>query len=421
MKGLFTRNFVLAFIALFTSTTVFDAYVAVMAEYSISIGIAESLSGVVVGLFLVGAMAARFVVGGSIDKYGIKLCCFVFFFVFLVCCIAYFFIKDFVPLSLLRFLHGFSYGLTSSAAMAVGLSAIPKERYNEGNAIFMLANTLALAVGPFVAGILYDWGGPSAVMIFTVISGVVGLACVLFLEYGKLESLAAKDEAAMKAKPKPKGFDAFIETRAIPVAICITIVGLAFSAIQSYYRLYAVEVDLVAAFSFFYVINAVTVLISRPPLGRVQDRFGDNYVVIPAIIIQCVSLLAVAIFPCTFSVFFCAVGCGLGITALIAAFNAIICRTAPDSRVAYAVSTFFLFLDLSTGLGAAVMGALITAIGFKWTLIVAGFLALASLPYYLVVWGRKPEAKVSTARELAAHEAVEAQFAEVEPAEGEGC
>ena len=73
----------------------------------------------------------------------------------------------------------------------------------------------------------------------------------------------------------------------------------------------------------------------------------------------------------------------------MSAVQTIAVRAVTPARVGLATGTFFVFLDMGTGLGPVVFGALAGAVGLSGMFsIVAGLMALL-LPYYWGVHGRR--------------------------------
>ena len=90
-----------------------------------------------------------------------------------------------------------------------------------------------------------------------------------------------------------KGFKLkdFFEIKAVPISIIIAIMGFAYSGILSFITSYAKEIDLMEAASFFFIVYAVFILISRPFTGRLLDQKGDNIVIYPALLLFVIGLV----------------------------------------------------------------------------------------------------------------------------------
>ncbi len=70
----------------------------------------------------------------------------------------YFFVKNVTILIIVRFLHGISSGIASTAAGTMIAYVIPVSRRAEGIGNFMSSGMLASAIGPFI-GIMLIQGG----------------------------------------------------------------------------------------------------------------------------------------------------------------------------------------------------------------------------------------------------------------------
>ena len=109
--------------------------------------------------------------------------------------------------------------------------------------------------------------------------------------------------------------------------------------------MYAVEVDLVSAFSLFFIIYSIVLVASRPIAGRIQDNYGDRIICFTGIIAQAIGLFLIAWMPSTITVFICAVCAALGFGTLNSACTAIVTRdTSPNRRAVFLI--VFLYLKL---------------------------------------------------------------------------
>ena len=118
---------------------------------------------------------------------------------------------------------------------------------------------------------------------------------------------------------------------------------------------------MVGAFSWFFIIYSIVLIVSRPIAGKIQDRYGDMIICVTGIIAQSVGLLLIALMPSALTVIVCAVCAALGFGTLNSAGTTIVTRSTPEHRRSYAVSTFFIFCDATMGFGPALLGSFATA------------------------------------------------------------
>ncbi len=360
-------------------------------EYVASFNVSASLAGLVAGIYIIGALVSRLYSGVGQAKYGWKKIAVAFLTLHFLACCCYFLTNGVASLLAIRFLHGLGFGAGSNAVMAVGARILPKSRYGEAMGYLMLPITLAIAVGPFAGGAIYDAFGSNGCFAAASICAFLTLFFVFFIKIPNDAVSAPKTPEAKRVAPK--GLNAVLEVKAIPLSLCITLLAVGYVAVMSFHRLYAVETGLTREFSAFFLIYAVVLLAARPVMGMIQDRRGDNFACVPGLILQAIGLFLVGAYPSATTIAICAVGCAMGYGVLSAALNAAISGRVPAERRAFAVATFYICCDVGIGIGPVALGSLQSASGSYQTIYyVAAAASLFALPWYYFVWGRKPEA-----------------------------
>ena len=171
------------------------------------------------------------------------------------------------------------------------------------------------------------------------------------------------------------------EYNAIPVSLFTALTSLGYVSILSFYRLYAVEVNLASAFSWFFIIYSIVLIVSRPIAGRIQDRGGDLIICIVGIVAQSIGLFLIAVAPSNLTVIICAVCAALGFGTLNSACTTIVTRNTPPERRSYAISTFFIFCDGTMGFGPALLGSFVSATsGYAPVYLISSIITLIALP-----------------------------------------
>lgn len=177
------------------------------------------------------------------------------------------------------------------------------------------------------------------------------------------------------------GIEKVFEIKAIPVSLFTALTSLGYVSILSFYRLYAVEVNLTAAFSWFFIVYSIVLILSRPIAGKIQDNYGDRIICITGIIAQAIGLFLIAVFPSYLTVFVCAIGAALGFGTLNSACTTIVTRNASENRRSYAVSTFYIFCDATMGFGPALLGCFVSSSsGYAPVYLISAIITLIALP-----------------------------------------
>ena len=90
---------------------------------------------------------------------------------------------------------------------------------------------------------------------------------------------------------KMKGFkfNKFFEPRVIPISVICMFIFSCYSSVVSFLEVYSQEIRLVNAASFFFIVYAAVILVSRPIIGRLFDSKGENEIMYPAILVDCLT------------------------------------------------------------------------------------------------------------------------------------
>src|SRR5699024_4447271 len=152
-----------------------------------------------------------------------------------------------------RLLNGIATGMISTALNTLATISVPEERRGEGISYFSLSMVVASAVGPFVAFLLLEQISFETMLIYV---GIIMLVVVLMMPLIKTNNVTR--ETAVK----PEKF-VLIERNSLKMLVPIFLMGLAYSSVLSFLNTYAIEIDVVTAASFFFIVYAAAVLSTR--------------------------------------------------------------------------------------------------------------------------------------------------------------
>ncbi|WP_298533803.1 MFS transporter [uncultured Methanobrevibacter sp.] len=342
---IFTIDFFLIFGALLFSALVMYALMSTVTEYATSMGTSATIAGLVSGIYIFGGLCSRIYSANALERRDWKKLAIIFLSIHFLACIFYFFANNVSLLLIVRFIHGLGFGASANAIVTIASAILPKKRFGEAFGYFMLGTTIAVGLGPYISGFFYDnWGSFGSFSLATAFA-FLGLLCILLLDISKyeikhnseIENSMYRDKTPNNAILEEKGrirgvIDKIFEVPAIPVSLFTGLTSLGYVSILSFYRLYAVEVDLVGAFSLFFIIYSIVLVASRPIAGRIQDNYGDKIVCFTGIIAQAIGLFLIAWIPSAITVFICAVCAALGFGTLNSACTAIVTRDTSANR-----------------------------------------------------------------------------------------
>ncbi|WP_087975153.1 MFS transporter [Oceanobacillus rekensis] len=390
---LWTKDFVMVSAANFLLFVSFYMLMVTMAVYSIEqFQASQSIAGLASSIFVLGAVLVRPIAGKIIETVGRKKLLVIGVALFLAMMLLYFPVDSIGLLLLIRFLHGFAFGIGSTATGTIAVDVIPATRRGEGMGYFATSMNLAMAIGPFIGLIISQHLPDTMIFVTTTIFAIIALLTTLFMNVPERE-VAETTKAASKEKKKFQLSDYF-EKSTFPIATFVMICGLAYSSILSFMTAYATEINLVDAASFFFVMYAIFLLLSRPFTGRLFDLKGENTVMYPSILTFGIGLILLSQAESGMTLLIAGAILGVGFGTLQSSAQTIAVSEAAPHRVGLATSTFFVFYDLGIGVGPFLLGFVVPLSGFRGLYLGMAAIAFISIAIYYFMHGKGASRKL---------------------------
>ncbi|WP_370455105.1 MFS transporter [Planomicrobium sp. CPCC 101079] len=389
---LWTKDFIVVSGVNFFLTLIFNLLIVTIGIYAVNeYNASTSQAGLAAGISIIGTLIGRIIIGREIDRIGTKRTLMAGLILFTLTTLLYFVDFGLLFLLITRFVNGFTLGIAVTACGTIVAQIIPDSRKGEGIGYFSMSTTLSTAIGPFIG--IYMSQNSSFQMIFALclILGLFSLAVAFFVKAPLLIRPAASEDA------KGVKLSQFIEPKAVPIAIITLAIAFCYSSILSFINFYASEINLVEAASFFFLVYAISVLLSRPITGRLLDSKGANFVMYPAFLLLAAGLLLLSAANTSATLLLSAALIGLGFGNMQSCTQAIAVKLTPPHRMGLATSTFFIFLDIGIGFGPYILGFIIPVTGFRSMYVILSIFALATSALYYFLHGRKKLAKSAAA------------------------
>lgn len=341
-------------------------------------------AGLASGIFIVGALAARIPAGRYIDFVGRKK-------LFLAGTILFFLLAHLYmaapTLSLfmaVRFLHGISFGITSTAVSTIVAALIPNSRMGTGIGYFTLGVTVASAIGPYAAIRFVHGGMFESAMYFAIVVAAVILALSIFMKVPE-----RKVSQREREELKHFAFSDFFARKSLAIAFVAMIGGICYSTVLSFLGEYAGSLHLTIGGTWFFICFAFTSIFSRPATGWLLDHKGGSIVIYPALIALAISMLVIAFARTDAALLMGGLILGIGYGTITAACHALSIHCASARQIGVATSTYFVLLDLGIGVGPYLLGNLVNTYGFSAVYICAAVFAIFGIGFYYLELGRK--------------------------------
>ncbi|WP_243712989.1 MFS transporter [Macrococcus carouselicus] len=382
-QPLWTKNFI--FVSLINFIIMLSMYLLLVTigGYAVeAYHVSTSIAGLVSGIFIIGSLIGRFWAGKYIDILGQKKILVIGTMIFTVTTGLYIISDHLTLMLIMRLINGVGSGVASTATGTIAAYITPVTRRGEGISYFSMSTVLSTAVGPFLGLTLLQFISFQQLFIVCLALAVVALLLLFLVKV---------DEELIPAENMHKGFRLgdFIDKNALPIAAVVLVAAMAYSSILSFISLFTAENHLMTAGSFFFLVYAIAVLISRPITGRLMDTKGTNIVIIPAFISFIIGLLLLSFTHHAALLLVSAIFIGLGYGNIQSIAQAVAIKVTDPHKIGLATSTYFIFLDFSLGFGPYGLGYLIPSVGMHGLYRLMSVLALIGLVLYYFLHGRK--------------------------------
>lgn len=378
-EKLWSKDFIIVSSINFIVTLIFYLLMVSISIYAVEkFQASTSEAGLVTGIFVIGAMFGRLLAGRIIEAKGRKKILFVGLICFIVTTLFYFGANNLPLLLMNRFLHGIALGIASTATGTIVARIIPPSRRGEGIGYYSLSAIIATAIGPFLGLYFMQHTSFSMIFVFCLVIEAFSLVMAFFLSAQPIQENIEVDTKGFKMSN-------YIEYKALPIAFVTLIIGFVYSSVLSFITFYAKELQLIDAASFFFVIYAIVVFLSRPFSGQLFDRKGANLVIYPALLVFAGGMLLLSQVHQGWTLLLAGAIIGLGYGNYTSSAQAVSVKVTPTHRLGLATSTFFIFMDLGFGIGPYLNGFLIPYTGYRGLyLTMVGIILLCMILYYFM-------------------------------------
>lgn len=263
----------------------------------------------------------------------------------------------------LRVVFGIGFGMASTVLPTLVSQIIPHKRIGEGIGYFGLSTSIAMSIGPLIGlSVIKDYG-------FTTLSLLGTLAAALIVPL-LLMTRSIPPQPAKPAIPVKSSASTTINSKKTSMsrmwmpALLNMLMSITYGGILGFLALFGEEKHL-GQIGLFFLFIAFTVLIVRPISGRIFDRYGPFFVLVPGSIIVVASLLILSYANTLPLVIVSALLYGLGFGAIQPTTQAWMLREASPEQHSTANSLYYNSIDLGVALGSMLLGIVASASNYS--------------------------------------------------------
>lgn len=299
------------------------------------------------------SMMLRPVVGGWIDRFGVRRVVLPGVLTLAATSLAFHLAATPAAVVALMAGLGVSNGLISTSASVLAAQATAPERRGEALSVYYVATSLGFAVGAPTGFVLFDVGGMR--LNFLVVTGAAAVMSGLALslrEPPRSEGLAAAPGFRLWSRP------------ALPAAGALILTIMGHSSVYGFLPLYAIANGAGRHVGWFFTLFSVWIILCRLVLRRISDRLGRTRVLIPAMGATAAAYLVLTQPPTAASLAVAAVLLATGGSVLYPTLLALVVDRAPAGERGLAVGTLSGAFDLGVVVGSLLLGLVVERISY---------------------------------------------------------
>jgi MFS family permease len=329
-------------------------------------------SGLFLGFLTYSSAFSAPLTGAYADRVGSRRVLIVSSLALVVFSMLYAVITDVRLLLALVLLHGVFWSGLLSASAAYMTNLLPERRRAEGIGYWGLSTLAAVAVAPTVGFWIYSRGW----LWLCVLSAALNLLMAIIATRLEEQPRAVREAHARQA--------GLLEWRVLIISVTLALYSFGYGGITSFSAMYA-EANGVSPKGIYLSALAVVILLTRPVLGRLGDRFGYTTVFVPCLILIACGLAVLAFGGSRGFLLLSALVFGVGFGTAYPTYVGYVMKGISAERRGAAFGAILAAFDTGIGTGSTSMGWLIQRHGFATAFAVAAGLAALALPYFLAV------------------------------------
>ncbi|HPJ02677.1 MAG TPA: MFS transporter [Candidatus Limiplasma sp.] len=352
-QRIFTRDFILVFIAAGLIRICYQIQNTVTPLYVQNLGFSTSSIGLLVTVVTIASLALRPFLGGWLDRYGRKGIALVGTAIFTVATLWNGLAASIVVLIVIKALQGVGFSAHTTSINTMATDVLPEERMSEGIGYMGLTGSVSLAVAPAIALSLVGGGQFGTAYNVAFAAGILSLLCIGMYK-GK-----PKAAAANVSQVKVQGIARFFEPAAFKPSAVMLLLGLCAAAPVTFLSIFTLGRGFTTdQVSLYFTINAVALAVARLFGARVARKISVNRAVLLATVCNAAAFILIAISQTIWMLWPAAALYGLGYGTIYPMLNGLAITNSPPNRRGTAMATFLTAMDIGIGLGASFWGVL---------------------------------------------------------------
>jgi MFS family permease len=252
-----------------------------------------------------------------------------------------------------RLLQGAGQAFTTTGCLAIASASLPQDKMSSGISYFSLVSAIAQAISPAIGLKLIGIVGYN--FTFAILAAVM-LIAVFNASRLKMDFVRTK-----KFSIRP---DSIIARECIAPAAIIFLLSMTSCIVNSFLVLYAEGFGVTSNIGYFFTVYALTMIFTRPMIGKLADRFGTVKVVLPSLFCFAGAFVLISVSRTLPMFLLSAFVSAFGYGGCLPSIQAAAMKSVPRERKGAASCTSYIGSDLGNLVGPTLAGFIAQNMGY---------------------------------------------------------
>ncbi|MQG21550.1 MAG: MFS transporter [SAR202 cluster bacterium] len=373
VEKIYTRSFVLLFVAELTVFAAFYTLLPIIPLYIMHMGGSETDVGLLLGITGLITLFTAPLFGRAVDHWGSKRILLTGLVIGSLVATSFAFVKSVISFALPLTGRSFGTTATNTASRTLVFDIAPASRSGEAISTFMLSHNFAIAFGPAMGLAIMNGYGFRAPFFATAVLCMVSFGLVAFVR----EQSVVRRDASASLETDSQNNRWFVREALFPATIQF-LLSVSYGSTIQFLAVMGEQRD-INSYQVFFTVYAVVVIVVRFLAGRVSDRYGRAAVLLPSLTSQMIALLILSMATSLPALLIAAVTFGMGWGAAYPTLTALTSDRVDVARRGVAMGIFSSGMAFGSAVGSATVGIIAKQIGFTGSFIFTAFVVLIGL------------------------------------------
>lgn len=327
---------------------------SLIGKYASTLGATASVVGMVSSAFAITALLLKLVSAPAIDSLNRK---YILITAMSMLTIAYFGYACSTAVSAVfgfRLVQGAAQAFSATCCLALATDALPEDKLGQGIGIFSLAQAMSQAIGPTIGLTISERFGFRAAFFSSACMMMAGIVIASRIKVRHIKKKVFRIHVR-----------SMVAREAVLPATVMFLLQLVYANITSFLVIYGTGIGInQSQIGLYFTVYACTMFFTRPMIGKLSDRYGHAFVMLPSLLCFAASFWLISVTKNLFMLLLAAMIAAFGYGAAVPAVQSLCMKLVPKEKRGAGSCTNYIGSDLGNLVGPVIAGVVVETLGY---------------------------------------------------------